>query len=124
MGATGLGFGFAFLISVAAGGPFIKGLARLGARQSVSEHAPSGHQEKQGTPTMGGLLILFALAVPMAFVLTLHPTTGTGWSLVGLTLSFGLIGFLDDYLIARRGKNLGLRAREKMALQVVFAGGF
>jgi phospho-N-acetylmuramoyl-pentapeptide-transferase len=73
---------------------------------------------------MGGFIILLGLMLPMALALTVHPTAATGWSLVGLTLSYGLIGFLDDYLIATRGRNLGLRAREKMALQVLFAGGF
>jgi phospho-N-acetylmuramoyl-pentapeptide-transferase len=124
MGAAGLGFGFAFLISVAAGGPIIRALTRVGARQSVSEHAPSGHQEKQGTPTMGGIIILLGLAVPVALALSIHPTIWMGWGLLGLTIAYGMIGLLDDYLIAKRGKNLGLRAREKMALQVLVAGGF
>src|SRR5690349_17883502 len=124
MGTTALGFGSAFLISVAAGGPIIKVLGRLGARQTVSEHAPSRHIEKQGTPTMGGIIILVGLIVPMLMSLAFRSSLSASLGLAALTLSYGLIGFLDDYLIAMRGKNLGLRAREKMALQVLFAGGF
>src|SRR5262249_29427555 len=124
MGTAALGFGSAFLVSVAAGGPFIKILGRLGAKQTVSEHAPSRHMEKQGTPTMGGIIILAGLAVPLLMAAAFQGWLGAVSALFALTVAFGLIGFVDDYLIATRGKNLGLRAREKMALQVIFAGGF
>lgn len=73
---------------------------------------------------MGGLLILAGLALPMLFVVVGSPSQSSALALLGLTLAFGLIGFVDDFLIATRGKNLGLKARQKLALQLVFAIAF
>ena len=61
MTGAALGFVAGFLISALLGVPAIRILARIGVRQTVSEDAPSRHSEKQGTPTMGGLLILAGL---------------------------------------------------------------
>jgi len=119
-----LGFVAGFLISALLGVPAIRILARSGVRQTVSEDAPSRHSEKQGTPTMGGLLILAGLTVPVLFDLLVHPEHLSALALLGLTLGFGAIGFLDDFLIATRGRNLGLRAREKLALQFAVAAAF
>jgi phospho-N-acetylmuramoyl-pentapeptide-transferase len=118
------GFLGAFAITVFLGKTGIRMLRGLGAKQTVSEDAPSRHREKQGTPTMGGLLILAGLFVPVVIGTLSYPGQESALALLGLTLSFGLIGFLDDYLIATRGKNLGLRAREKFAAQILFAGLF
>lgn len=96
-------------------------LQRLRVRQSISEDAPQAHQGKAGTPTMGGLVIVAALVT--ATLLFAGASVLTGWALA-LTLCFGAIGFLDDLLIARRGKNLGLRAREKLGLQGLVAAIF
>ncbi|HZO91047.1 MAG TPA: phospho-N-acetylmuramoyl-pentapeptide-transferase [Chthonomonadaceae bacterium] len=127
-----LGFVAAFLLAALPGKMAIAALQRLGARQNVSEDAPEAHSAKQGTPTMGGLLILFALSVVVLvyFVLTQlgeHRRPAQDYSLLPqliLTLAFGAIGFADDFLSARRGKNLGLRAREKFAAQCLVAIGF
>src|SRR5262245_4357523 len=89
MGSAALSFGSAFLISLASGGPAIKSLSRMGARQTVSDDAPSRHQEKQGTPTMGGIIILFGLLATMALVFALMPSGLNAICLLGLTLSFG-----------------------------------
>ena len=114
----------AFALSVFIGKPLIAALRRLGARQTVSADAPARHLEKQGTPTMGGLLILAGLTFPAGIGAMSGTGQASAFALLGLTLSFGLVGFLDDYLIATRGKNLGLRAREKLAAQLVFAALF
>lgn len=73
---------------------------------------------------MGGLLILAGLSLPMLFVVVGSPGQASALALLGLTLAFGLIGFVDDFLIATRGKNLGLKARQKLALQLAFAIAF
>lgn len=118
-----LAFLLAFLTAVLLGSPLIAALKRVGARQTVSTDAPATHQKKQGTPTMGGLLILAGLAVPVLWYAATHPAAGA-FPLLGMTLAFGAIGFLDDYLIATRGKNLGVTSRQKLLLQFVFAIAF
>src|SRR5438067_12227643 len=121
MGSIAAGFVAAFALSAVLGGPVIGLLKRVGARQTVSTDAPTTHLKKQGTPTMGGLLILAGLTVPVLADVALHPDHVTALALLGLTVAYGLIGFLDDFLIATRGKNLGVTARQKLALQFVFA---
>jgi phospho-N-acetylmuramoyl-pentapeptide-transferase len=124
MGSAAAGFVAAFAVSTLLGGPVIKLLKRVGAAQTVSEDAPQRHAEKQGTTTMGGLLILAGLTVPVLADGLMNRQHNAGLMLLALTLAYGLIGFLDDYLIATRGKNLGLMARQKLILQFVFAVGF
>jgi phospho-N-acetylmuramoyl-pentapeptide-transferase len=107
-----------------AGWVLIPVLRRMKAGQVISTDAPGRHQAKGGTPTMGGLLILCgALAAAI-----LYPRPSGSAALLAAvllcTLAFGAIGFLDDYLIVRRGKSLGLRAREKLALQIIVALAF
>ncbi|MDH7570171.1 MAG: phospho-N-acetylmuramoyl-pentapeptide-transferase [Armatimonadota bacterium] len=99
----------------------IQWLRKLKARQSIREDAPQTHQTKAGTPTMGGLVMLAALVTATLAVAGWNVLTGPA---LAVTLLFGAIGFVDDLLIARRGKNLGLRAREKMVLQLLCAALF
>jgi phospho-N-acetylmuramoyl-pentapeptide-transferase len=116
----------AFLLAAVPGNPAIMLLRRLNMRQNISADAPQAHSAKQGTPTMGGLLVLFAVTLPVVGYVLLtqigaHRRPAQDYTLlalVALTLAFGAIGFLDDYLSAKRGKNLGLRAREKFAAQI------
>jgi phospho-N-acetylmuramoyl-pentapeptide-transferase len=114
----------AFTLSALLGGPVIRMLKRLGAQQTVSADAPSRHAEKQGTTTMGGLLIMVGLAFPVLVDVAYRPNHMSALALLGLTIAYGLIGFLDDFLSATRGKNLGLKARQKLILQFAFAIGF
>jgi len=126
------GFAAAFFLAAVPGKAVIAALRKLGARQFISADAPQAHSAKQGTPTMGGLLILFALTVtvlvyffPMQVGAHRHPEQDyTLLPLLLLTLAFGAIGFADDYLSTTRGKNLGLRAREKFFAQCLVAIGF
>ena len=99
----------------------IEWLRRLKAQQSIREDVPQAHQAKAGTPTMGGLIIVLAALTATLWMAGWTVFTGPA---LALMLLFGGIGFLDDLLIARRGKNLGLRAREKFALQVACAALF
>jgi phospho-N-acetylmuramoyl-pentapeptide-transferase len=81
---------------------------------------------------MGGLLILLSITVTVGVYIVAtqpgshrHPVDDYGLlPVLGIMLVFGAIGFADDYLSAKRGKNLGLRAREKLAAQIIAAGGF
>src|SRR5438270_731378 len=106
----------ALAIAVATGGPVIGALRRLKARQIISTDAPEGHRKKAGTPTMGGLIIIGAGVLGALFI---GPWTPEMLAALVVTVTFSGIGFLDDLLIVTRGKNLGLKARQKLALQTV-----
>ncbi len=106
----------ALLLSLVLGPGFIRALRRNQLGQSIREEGPESHRGKAGTPTMGGLLILFALLVPTLLWADLANTYV--WVAVAVTLTYGLIGFLDDFLKIRRRHNRGLSARSKLGLQV------
>jgi len=110
----------ALLISIFCGPWFIATLRRLSVGQNIREVGPQSHQVKAGTPTMGGLLILTALAV--ATLLWANLTNPLVWLALGVTLLFGAIGFADDFIKVRKRRNLGLTARAKFFGQVAVAG--
>ena len=107
----------AVLLSLLLGPGFIRTLRRLSVGQNIRELGPQAHQLKAGTPTMGGLLILLSVTVPTLLWAKLdNPYV---WIALIVTLGFGGVGFLDDYLKVKRGRNLGLTARSKLAGQLV-----
>ncbi len=109
----------ALLLSLWLGPWFIRMLRRLSIGQNIRDVGPERHQVKAGTPTMGGLLILFSVIVPTLLWANLdNPVV---WLAIGVMTSFGAIGFLDDYLKIRRQQNEGLSVRLKLALQVLVA---
>jgi phospho-N-acetylmuramoyl-pentapeptide-transferase len=103
----------AMVIAVVIGPTFIDWLKRRSVGQQIRAEGPAGHIVKQGTPTMGGLLILFAALAPF---LLLSVYTVPGLTVMGAAFGCGLIGFLDDYLKVRRQRSLGLPGRWKMLL--------
>ena len=111
----------ALLLSWLLGPWFIRTLRRLSVGQNIRELGPQAHQIKAGTPTMGGLLILFATLVPT--LLWADLTNVYVWLIVAVTAGFGIVGFLDDYLKVRRGRNLGLTASQKMLGQILVGSG-
>ena len=115
----------AAVLVIAAGRPVIEALHRAGVGQTVREDAPSRHAAKAGTPTMGGMLIIgaaFAAALGVAAVLGRPPRAFA--IALGVIAIFAAIGAVDDRLGITRGRNLGLRAREKFALQIPVALAF
>lgn len=94
---------------------FIKYMREKQFGQVVREEGPAHHQVKTGTPTMGGVIII--LGVTLSALLWCNLSNPFVWLALFAFLGFGLIGFWDDYLKLRRGKNLGLRAREKLLYQ-------
>lgn len=105
-----------------AASPFIfKGLLRLKARQNVSQYVPE-HQAKQGTPTMGGLIPLVGMVVAYLVVRLGIAAEEQSASWVILILGFGLVGFVDDFVVPRllNGKR-GLGWTQKLLLQFLFA---
>jgi phospho-N-acetylmuramoyl-pentapeptide-transferase len=111
--------GTAFLLSVLIGPPFIRFLRRLNFRQHLREEISVMHESKAGTPTMGGLLILSALL--LATVLWADLGNRPILLVLATLVYLGGIGFCDDFIKIRRGRNLGLRAWHKLALQAVGA---
>ena len=116
----------AFGAAAALGVPVIHLLRRAGVGQRVRDDGPQRHLEKEGTPTMGGLLIVGVAAV--AALAGEWRATGTVGLpmliLVAATVGFACIGLEDDWRKVRRGRSLGLRARTKLALQLLVAAGF
>jgi|FaiFalDrversion3_1042247.scaffolds.fasta_scaffold00559_3 phospho-N-acetylmuramoyl-pentapeptide-transferase len=103
----------AFLVLGA--GRFVIPWLRGWAVQPISEDAPPRHRSKSGTPTLGGLVLIAAVLVATAATAEWTPSV----RLAVLALcGYGAIGFWDDYRSVRRRRNLGLRAREKLALQI------
>ncbi len=98
--------------------PVLATLLRLNSRQTVSAYAPETHQKKQGTPTMGGLIIVGGTLAAMA----VGPYRD--WAALVLFAGFTLIGFIDDFVVPRRfvGKR-GLGWRQKILMQIVVATG-
>ncbi|MGE5702326.1 MAG: phospho-N-acetylmuramoyl-pentapeptide-transferase [Clostridia bacterium] len=107
-----------FLISVLIGPLFIPVLRRMKFGQSIREEGPKSHQKKAGTPTMGGTIILLALAFT---VLKFANLTNEVYFLLLVTFGYGLIGFLDDFIKISKKRNLGLTAKQKFAGQIVLA---
>ena len=100
-------------------GPFmIKRLVKLQIGQVVRDVGPESHYAKAGTPTMGGALIL--LSVVLATLLWGDWTSRYIWIVLAVTLSFGLIGWYDDYLKVSEKSSRGLPARWKFLWQSVF----
>ena len=112
----------ALVLSWLLGPWFIRQLRRLSVGQNIRDVGPQAHQVKAGTPTMGGLLILFATLVPT--LLWMDLSNIYVWLVILVTAAFGGIGFADDYLKVRNRRNLGLTARAKFLLQVVAALAF
>jgi phospho-N-acetylmuramoyl-pentapeptide-transferase len=110
----------ALAISFLLGPWFIRTLRRLSVGQNIRDVGPQAHFIKAGTPTMGGVLILFALVVSTLLWSSL--TNIYVWLCLGVTLGFGAVGFLDDYLKVKREQNLGLTSRQKIGLQILVAG--
>ncbi|MHB0979696.1 MAG: phospho-N-acetylmuramoyl-pentapeptide-transferase [Thermoleophilia bacterium] len=106
----------AMVLAVLAGPRFIEWLRRRGIGQNIRDLGPERHQEKQGTPTMGGLLILAAAGIPY---LLLSSKTVPSLVVFVLTFGSGAIGLLDDLAKVRRRRSLGISGRTKMVLQLL-----
>ena len=111
----------ALVISFLFGPVVIRRLSAFKIGQQVRDDGPQSHLSKAGTPTMGGALILISIAVTTL----LWSDLGNRyvWVVLLVTLGFGLIGGVDDYLKLRYGNSKGLSARSKLFWQSVFALG-
>jgi phospho-N-acetylmuramoyl-pentapeptide-transferase len=109
----------ALVIAMLAGPRYIRWLQKRGIGQNIREYSPETHNAKQGTPTMGGILILVAAIIPYAIFG--HKT----WpSLMVIILGYGsaAIGLADDLISKWRRRSLGLNARAKLVMQAALVG--
>ncbi len=117
---------FGLFLSLIGTPALIKLLARKGYGQFIRDDGPRGHHSKRGTPTMGG--IAFIVATLIAYGAT-KLIVGESPSVSGLLVLFlfagmGLVGFLDDYIKIVKQRSLGLRAKAKMAGQLIVGVAF
>lgn len=110
-----------FAVSVALGPVIIPFLRRLKMGQTEREEGVKSHLKKAGTPTMGGLIFLIATTVTSLFFVRDYPKIVP---ILFLTLGFGLIGFLDDYLKVVLKRSDGLMPWQKLLCQIVVTGIF
>jgi phospho-N-acetylmuramoyl-pentapeptide-transferase len=111
----------ALLLSFLSGPWVIRKLQQLQVKQYIREDGPSKHLEKEGTPTMGGTLILFSIVVSV--LLWADLSNFFIWISLMVLLGFGAIGFGDDYLKLTRKNSKGLKMKEKILLQLLVALG-
>ncbi|AYV65917.1 phospho-N-acetylmuramoyl-pentapeptide-transferase [Niallia circulans] len=111
-----------FLITVLISPFFIPFLRRLKFGQSIREEGPKSHQKKTGTPTMGGLMIIFSIVVTTLVMINKfsEPTIKT-YLLLLVLVGFGLLGFLDDFIKVVMKRNLGLTSRQKLLGQIIIS---
>ncbi|MCH5253341.1 MAG: phospho-N-acetylmuramoyl-pentapeptide-transferase [Lachnospiraceae bacterium] len=110
-----------FAISVVLGPVIIPFLKRLKVGQTVRDEGPQAHLKKNGTPTMGGILILISIVVTSILYVKDYPRI---IPILFVTLGFGLIGFMDDYIKVVLKRSMGLRAWQKMAMQILVTAVF
>ena len=108
----------AFAVSAVSGHFLIPFLRRVKAGQTERTDGPQSHLKKTGTPNMGGIMIILGLA---AASLCMAPRCPEVLPVLFLTVGFGVVGFIDDYLKVVKKKSDGLNPKQKMALQIVIA---
>jgi phospho-N-acetylmuramoyl-pentapeptide-transferase len=120
MGRILFGGTAALLICIFLSPKFIEFLRLREFGQHIREDGPQGHHQKAGTPTMGGIIIFLAVAVPF-LILTSYEWRAIG--VFGAAIACALLGFADDYTKLVRRRSLGLRARTKLAITIAISLG-
>ncbi|MFC3040243.1 phospho-N-acetylmuramoyl-pentapeptide-transferase [Virgibacillus xinjiangensis] len=114
----------AFLITVLLSPIIIPFLRRLKFGQSIREEGPQSHMKKTGTPTMGGVMIVFSITATSLIMAWKAGEAGVGyelWLLLFVLVGYGLLGFLDDFIKVVMKRNLGLTSLQKLLGQIVIA---
>ncbi len=109
----------AMLFSLILGPWMIKKLRRLSLTQHIRDDGPQAHIGKEGTPTMGGILIILCMVIALFMWGDLKNIYI--WTMIVALVGFGAIGFIDDYLKIIRKSHKGLRAYQKFGLQIMLA---
>ncbi|MDA8124540.1 MAG: phospho-N-acetylmuramoyl-pentapeptide-transferase [Deltaproteobacteria bacterium] len=109
----------ALIICFVVGPWMIRKLQTLRIGQMIREDGPDSHLVKQGTPTMGGILIIFAVTI--STLLWSNLTVGYVWLTVMVMIGFGLIGFFDDYRKLTRQNSRGVSGKVRLAAEIAIA---
>ena len=100
----------------------IKYLHVLKFGQAIREEGPQSHMHKKGTPTMGGISFIIAIVISLIVAMFLDSSNIQYYILfIYTTISFSIIGYIDDMLIVVKKKNDGLAPRKKLMLQIIFS---
>jgi phospho-N-acetylmuramoyl-pentapeptide-transferase len=110
----------ALTVSLVLGPSLIRWLSKLQIGQSIRTDGPAAHATKAGTPTMGGMLIIFSLVLPTLLLADLSDRYI--WIALLVTVGHGLVGFLDDWAKVRRRNSAGIPGRVRLAVEFVIAG--
>ena len=114
--------GVAFLLTVLMLPRLIKYLHVLKFGQAIREEGPQSHMHKKGTPTMGGISFIIAIVISLIVAMFLDSSNIKYYVLfIYTTISFSIIGYIDDMLIVVKKKNDGLAPRKKLMLQILFS---
>lgn len=111
----------AFFICFFLGPWVIRKLSELQIGQYIREDGPQTHHKKAGTPTMGGTLIIAAIV--LSSLLWSNLANVYVWLVLVVLVGYGLIGFIDDYLMQIKKHNMGLTVRQKLFFQIIIALG-
>ena len=114
--------GVAFFLTVLMLPRLIKYLHELKFGQAIREEGPQSHMHKKGTPTMGGISFIIAIVISLIVAMFLDSSNIQYYILfIYTTISFSIIGYIDDMLIVVKKKNDGLAPRKKLMLQILFS---
>ena len=119
-------FAVSAVVTAIAGLWLVPALRKLKAGQMIRQDGPVWHNNKQGTPTMGGIMFIAGILVSCLTVGIISMRRGDFSHILvfSFALVYGLIGFIDDYQKLKRKENLGLRAKQKFVLQLLIAAIF
>lgn len=107
-----------FFILMILGPVLIRLLKNLNYGQQIRGDGPESHHHKQGIPTMGGILIILAIAVSSLLLLEINQNV---FLVLVITCGMGIIGFIDDFIKINTGRSLGLKARQKILGQLLLS---
>ncbi len=107
-----------FFVTLVLGPLIIPFLKKLNVGQTVREDGPKSHLQKTGTPTIGGIIIITSIIITSFTSGLINRDLLVA---LGITVAFGLIGFIDDFIKVASKRSLGLRAYQKMGLQTIVA---
>jgi phospho-N-acetylmuramoyl-pentapeptide-transferase len=116
-----LSFFTAFWVCYWIGPHFIQTLRRRHFGQSIRDDGPQTHKKKQGTPTMGGGLILLGVLIPT--LLWIDLTNPLVWGTLIVTFGFGLIGYWDDWLKVSKRNHKGVKGKVRLLAEFIISGG-
>ena len=115
-------FAVSFLVTVFMLPRLIKYLHYLKFGQAIREEGPQSHMHKKGTPTMGGISFIVATVLALIIAMFIDSSNIKYYFLfIYTTISFSIIGYIDDMLIVVKKKNDGLAPRKKLMLQILFS---